>query len=51
MKKLLVILGLGAAYLALKRRLGGGQEEFAFTEAPPDGLADPSPQPSAGEGH
>ena len=46
MKKLLVIVGLGAAaYLALKRQLGGGPEEFAFTEVPPDGLADQPAQP------
>jgi hypothetical protein len=46
MKKLLVIAALGtAAYLALKRQLGGGEEEFAFTEVPPDGLVDPAPAP------
>ena len=46
MKKLLVIVGLGAAaWVALKRQLGGGPEEFAFTEVPPDGLAGQAAQP------
>jgi hypothetical protein len=51
MKKLLVLVGIGAlVFWLLKDRLGGEPDEFVFTEAPVEETPANSDQPASAAG-